>query len=86
MTAVTDRTASGCQAHWVVTGSAITRKLFAAVVLLSFSGGVVPLAHAAASELKPVHSKQDHSCCPRVHPAFVPPIAVELSAGEPSLP
>lgn len=50
----------------------------AAVVLLAFSGGFASLAHADANQARPTHRVPDHSCCPRVHPAFVPPIAVEV--------
>jgi len=69
-----------------MTGWVIPKKLLAAVILLSLSGGV---AWAAAAETQPalasgthtgqpVHPMQDHSCCPRIHKAFVPPTAAEF--------
>jgi hypothetical protein len=85
--AVTDALQTYCQAGRVVRSRSIPKKLFAAVILLSLSGGVASVARASASETQPVstvrtnasqpvHHMREHSCCPGVHKILVLPIAV----------
>lgn len=68
-------------------GWAIPKKLFAAIVMLSLSGAAALPAAATAAQpasidrahaSQPVRPMQDHSCCPRVHPALAPPITMEF--------
>jgi hypothetical protein len=86
---VTDRLPLFCQAVQVLTGWPIRRKLFAAIVMLSFSvgpalpartsdSGPQPASKGSAHASQPPHPTQDHSCCPRVHTALAPPIALEV--------
>jgi len=84
---VTDPLPPLCQAVWVLTGSAIPKKLLAAIVMLSLSGGATLPASATAAQpasidrahvSQPARPMQNHSCCPRVHTALAPPIALEF--------
>lgn len=83
MTAVTECLGSACQADEVVSWS-IPRKWIAGI-LFSVLSGVAPLAHAASQPSpaatttgQPGQPMPNHSCCPRVHPIEIPPIAAEF--------